>query len=276
MIEINLLPGAAGKRKAKSGGGRGSSAAAMFAGLGARVRDPYMISAAASLVLAALIVGGLYLMQQRRDTELRAAEEVAVADSSRFANFLKQRRRAQATRDTVLRQINVIRAIDGDRYLWPHVLEEVSKALPQYTWLTSLGYAGTPQGTSTPAIIGEPPLPPGAPPKAPAAPAPAPANRAAAGARPAAAGLDTNVMRDMVQLQLEGQTVDIEAITRFMRQLEASPFIGQVQLGKSQLSIIDGREVTTFSLQANYVRVDSGSVIRRVPLSASVTSPVGN
>lgn len=275
MIEINLLPGAAGKRKAKSGGGRGSSAGAMFAGLGASVRDPYMISAAGSLVLAVLVVGGLYLMQERRDTELRAAEEVAVDDSSRFANFLKQRRRAQATRDTVLRQINVIRAIDGDRYLWPHVLEEVSKALPQYTWLTSLGNGGIPQGTSTPAIIGEPPLPPGAPPRPPAASAPASAPRAP-GAPAAAAGLDTNVARDMVQIQLEGQTVDIEAITRFMRQLEASPFIGQVQLGKSQLSIIDGREVTTFSLQANYVRVDSGSVINRVPLRASVTSPVGN
>lgn len=77
-------------------------------------------------------------------------------------------------------------------------------------------------------------------------------------------------------INLEGETVDIEAITRFMRQLEASPFISDVQLGKSQLSVVAGREVTTFSLQAYYTRVDSGSVIRRVPLAASVATVAGN
>jgi hypothetical protein len=113
---------------------------------------------------------------------------------------------------------------------------------------------------------------------APAAAAPAPAPAAGSKAAPAVAQVDTNVVRDTVTIAIEGQTVDIEAITRFMRQLEMSPFLSDVQLGKSQLSIVDNREVTSFSLQANYVRVDSGSVIRRVPLAASVTpvTPAGN
>lgn len=271
MIEINLLPGAAGKRKARSSGGQGPDVRAMLASVGSRIRDPYMIAAAASILVAALAVGGLYLTQQRRDERLAEAEQVAVADSTRFAAFTRQRIAAQATRDTVLRQINVIRAIDGDRYLWPHILQEVSASLPQYTWLTRLAYTGTPQGSSTPAIIGEE-----------AAAAPAAGAAAAKPATPAAgktvakAGLDTNIVRDTVTINLEGQTVDIEAITRFMRQLEASPFISDVQLGKSQLSVVAGREVTTFSLQANYARVDSGSVIRRVPLTASVATVAGN
>ncbi|MBA3890218.1 MAG: PilN domain-containing protein [Gemmatimonadaceae bacterium] len=271
MIEINLLPGAAGKRKARSGGGQGPDVRAMLAGLGSKVRDPYMIAAAASIVLAALIVGGLFLTQQRRDERLAEAEQVAVADSARFASFLRQRVAAQATRDTVLRQINVIRAIDGDRYLWPHVLHEVSAALPQYTWLTRLAYTGTAQGSRTPSIIGEESAAPGAPAAA-ATPAAGRPGATAAASR----GLDTDIVRDSVTINLEGQTVDIEAITRFMRQLEASPFISDVQLGKSQLSIVAGREVTTFSLQASYVHVDSGSVIRRVPLAASVATAAGN
>lgn len=269
MIEINLLPGGAAKRKARGSGSSPDFRAAM-AGLATGVKDPYMIAAVASIVVAAALVGGLYTLQQKREQEVVAAEEQAVADSTRFANFMKQRRRAQATRDTVLRQINVIRAIDGDRYLWPHVLTEVSSALPQYTWLTSLASTGTPQGTGTPGIIGGQT----AASAAPGAPAPAPA--ASPAQRAAATALDTNVVRDSVTISIEGQTVDIEAITRFMRQLEASPFISDVQLGKSQLSIIAGKEVTTFSLQASYVRVDSGSVIRRVPLTASITSTAGN
>lgn len=278
MIEINLLPGGAGKkRKARSGGGGGGpDFRAALAGITSSVKDPYMISAVASLVLAAGIIGGLWFLQQQREQELAAAETKAVADSTQFANFMKQRRRAQATRDTVLRQINVIRAIDGDRYLWPHVLAEVSSAMPQYTWLTSLGAAGTPQGMSTPAIIGADPAAPGTPGAPPAAPAAAPAPGGAPGAPKAVATLDTTIHRDSVTIAIEGQTVDIEAITRFMRQLETSPFISDVQLGNSKLTMLGGKEVTTFTLQAQYVRVDSGSVIRRVPLTASVTPAAGN
>jgi Tfp pilus assembly protein PilN len=274
MIDINLLPGGASKRKARGGGSSGPDFRAMFSGIGAKVRDPYMIAAAASLVLAAVIVGGLFYTQRTRTEELTAAEQAAVADSARFGNFMRQRRRAVATRDTVLRQINVIRAIDGDRYLWPHVLAEVSAALPQYTWLTSLATTGTPQGTNPPSIIGVDT----AAAAGPAAAAPAAPAAAGSKATPAVAQVDTNVLRDTVTIAIEGQTVDLEAITRFMRQLEMSPFLSDVQLGKSQLSIVDNREVTTFSLQAIYVRVDSGSVIRRVPLAASVTpvSPAGN
>lgn len=186
MIEINLLPGAAGKRKARSGGGQGPDVRAMFANLGSRVRDPYMIAAAASILVAALAIGALYLTQQGREEQLAEAEQKAVADSARFAAFTRQRTAAQATRDTVLRQINVIRAIDGDRYLWPHILQEVSAALPQYTWLTRLAYTGTPQGSSTPSIIGEEAAPAGGAPAA-AAPAATPAARTA-GAAPHARG----------------------------------------------------------------------------------------
>ena len=31
--------------------------------------------------------------------------------------------------------------MDGDRYVWPHLLDEVTRALPAYTWLVDLGPA---------------------------------------------------------------------------------------------------------------------------------------
>ena len=264
MIEINLLPGGAKKRKgrAAAGGGGSLDVKAALAGLAGRVNDPYLIAAVASVVIAAAVVGVMYTTQTSREERLTAEQEQAVSDSTRFANYTKQRRRAEATRDTVLRQINIIRAIDGDRYLWPHVLDEVSRALPQYTWLTSLALIGVQQGTNTPLIVGND--------SARANVAPPPGDAPAA---KSASGVDTTIVRDEVKVGLEGQTVDIEAITRYMRQLEASPFIADVELGKSALTLVDNKEVTTFTLTMTYVRQD-GDLIRRVPLMPAGAAPV--
>jgi Tfp pilus assembly protein PilN len=69
----------------------------------------------------------------------------------------------------VRRQLAVISEIDSTRYAWAHVLDEVSRSMPPYTWLTAV------QQTSAP------PTPDGA--------ADAPANGAAAkaAAKPARA-----------------------------------------------------------------------------------------
>jgi hypothetical protein len=53
-----------------------------------------------------------------------------------------------------------------------------------------------------------------------------------------------------------------------MRQLESSPFFGDVQLNNSQLAQDQGKDVTQFTLDVTYTRPDT-SVIRRVPLSSS-------
>ena len=34
-----------------------------------------------------------------------------------------------------------IRSVDSDRYVWPHLLDEVTRALPPYTWLVDMGPA---------------------------------------------------------------------------------------------------------------------------------------
>ena len=52
------------------------------------------------------------------------------------------------------------------------------------------------------------------------------------------------------KFRLVGHTVDIQALTLFMKTLEASPFIQNVQLTRSDLVIVDGKEVTEFQLEA--------------------------
>jgi Tfp pilus assembly protein PilN len=250
MIEINLLPGSGKKKSGRSRGGaaRTINFGALLAGITQKIRDPWLISAVGSVVLAVGAVGGAFLYQTQRVSSLTEEVKAALADSTRYAEVLKERAKMDARRDTLLRRMNLIRAIDEDRFIWPHVMDEVSKALPPYTWLSSLGFMGTPQGS---------------------------VNVAAAAARPASDDkkkskkVDTEIPRDEVRIRMIGLTPDIQALTRFMRQLEASPFFGDVQLNNSQLATDQGKDVTQFTLDVTYTRPDT-SVIHRVPLTASL------
>lgn len=72
-----------------------------------------------------------------------------------------------------------------------------------------------------------------------------------------------------MKVRLVGNTVDIQALTRFIRQLEASPFLEQIQLAKSERANDNGKEITQFQLDMLYTRPDP-SMVTRVPLAVSV------
>ena len=77
-------------------------------------------------------------------------------DSTRFGLMIKERRKVIAQRDEVLGQLSMIKSIDDNRFIWPHIMDEVSRALPPYTWLTSMA-----QTSAVPAPPGsEPAAPP--------------------------------------------------------------------------------------------------------------------
>lgn len=248
MIEINLLPGAGRKKAARA---KSVDFSALAAGVSGRLRDKFLIGAVAALVLSAGAVGVLYLMQTTREATLNERREVALRDSTRYTNFLKDRSRAEATRDTLLRQVNVIRSLDEDRYVWPHVLDELSRALPQYTWLTLVSFAGTPQGSNNVVVTAKA------------------GEDTAAAKRKAAKRMETSIPKDVISIRVSGRTVDIQAVTRFMKDLEASPFLTNVQLDKSELAVDQGKEVAQFQLTIGYTRPDS-LTLHRVPLTLSV------
>lgn len=238
MIEINLNPGASRKSK---GRGAGFALAGVLGDAKSSIKDPFLIAAVVSLVAAAGGVGSMHVAQTSKAETLAAREEQAVADSGRFATVLRQRRHAEAKRDSVLRQLEVIKSIDADRFIWPHVMDEVSRALPPYTWLKTLAVAAPqspPPGTSPAAAPGDSTKP------APVVPEPA-------------------------RFRLVGNTVDIQALTRFMKLLEASPFIQRVQLARSEMALVEGKEVTEFTLEAQYERPDSTMILTQ-PVSLSV------
>ena len=255
MIKVNLLPG--GKKPTR--GASRFNVVSMFGDIGARVRDPWLVGAASSVVVAFAVVGILFTTQNARASEVGGKIVGAVRDSTRFAKVLEARRKLSAERDSVHRQLQIIRTIDENRYNWAHILDEVSRSLPAYTWLTIL------EQTS------KMPLPPGAD------TASAGARAALAAAAPSARDKDTKVKTEVdtvnvhpdLTFRVVGQTVDIQALTMFMRQMESSPFIQKVALTKSEIVIVDGKDVTQFELSASY-EVPPPGVVRTSPLVVPV------
>jgi Tfp pilus assembly protein PilN len=247
MIEINLLPGASSRRPS-----RGSSfdVRAALAGLGGRMTDRYLLVTVIITVVAVIATGALYLTQQHRDAAVTARVAQATQDSAHFSAVIRDRAGAEARRDSMLRQVNIIRSIDDDRYIWPHIMDEVSRALPRFTWLTVMGIAGTPQGSTN--VVAAP---------RDTGKAKSPAYRKA---HPRL--VPTEIPREPVQIRVMGQTVDIQALPRFMKDMEASPFLGNVQLDHSELATVSGKDVTQFQLTFAYTRPDS-TLLRRVPLN---------
>lgn len=247
MIEINLLPGSGKKTRSR---GAKIDVAALASGIAAKIKDPYLVGAVASAALAAVVVGGMYWYQNGKASSLADQLQKAKQDSIRYAAVITQRHRAEARRDSVLRQVKLIESFDNKRYVWPHLMDEISRALPPYTWLTAVVQTNSTTAAQTDQA---------APPKQ--------AGGKAKGAAKAPAVDSTSVPR--VKFQITGQTVDIQALTRFMKLLEASPFIDDVTLDKSAIVIVDGKQVTEFQLSAAYQTPDS-SAITLVPVSLSV------
>lgn len=242
MINVNLRPGQKRKRAAanplKAVGQR-------IAGLGGKVKDPMLLAAVAAWVIAIGFLGVTWFMTQRTLHAVEPKLEQARSEHQRFKTFLAQKHKQELIRDSLLSQIVTIRSVDGDRYVWPHVLDEVSRALPAYTWLTLV-----------------------APDATPAVPPPAAAT-SGNGAGKADSTADSVAVIQALGFRIEGRTVDIQAYTRFLRQLEASPWIQNVTPVSAQTVVEKERPVTAFVIRAEFRRADS-AYIRTVPLSESV------
>jgi Tfp pilus assembly protein PilN len=246
MITVNLRP----NLKRKRAGSPFQGAMQGVRGLGSKIKDPLLLVAVASWVGVLGWLGFVVLGTSRDLNAVVPQLESTRAENKRFKAFLTEKRHQETIRDSLVAQIAVIRHVDGDRYVWSHVLDEVTKALPAYTWLIDVGAAGI---LVTPGV-------PATPAPAVVAPASHKAADSAANAPPAPS---------VIQFEVNGRTVDIQAYTRFLRQLEASPWVTDVTPVSAQTVVEKERPVTAFTIRATYKQADS-AYIRTVPLSQSV------
>src|SRR5687768_17648108 len=138
MIEVNLLPGTGSRSR------EGASLSDMISGATAGIRDKYMLAAVGSVGTVVAAVALMFMSQSNLERTLTEREQKAMQDSARYKVVLAAREKAEATRDSLYHQVAIIKSIDDSRYLWPHLLEEISNALPQYTWLTLVTQTSAP------------------------------------------------------------------------------------------------------------------------------------
>jgi Tfp pilus assembly protein PilN len=248
MIEINLLPGA--RRKAKAGRTPITWSGA-FAGVSGRFQDKALVGAVALAIVSLGALGWMYWSQKVRAETIAAALAEAQKDSAKYEALFIERTLVEAQRDTALRQLNLIKMVDQDRFIWPHILDEVSRALPGYSWYTLVSFVGAAQGTVNNAVT--PPLPKDTgviDPKKPRRPK----------------RIETAITPEPVSVRVSGKTYDVLAVPEIMRRLEASPFLGNVGFDKADEINEGGQLLTFFQFTMQFVRPDT-SQLQRVPFT---------
>lgn len=264
MIEINLLPGD-GKKKKRAKTSTGVKLdfhpSQWFAGITEKITDKYMLGAVGAAGLSGALIVLMFISQTARASMLDAHETKAVKDSAQYSAVLNAKAKAEATRDSLYQQIAIIKSIDDSRYLWSHLMYEISSALPQYTWLMEITQTSAPKSVAV-ADTAKKAAPTDTAGKS-------PRQRALERDRARKAHADSVfAAAKTIQFKIVGHTVDIQALTRFMKSLEASPFIQNVQLKQSDLVQAEGKEVTEFTLEAES-QVPPPFAVKTVPLVVS-------
>jgi type IV pilus assembly protein PilN len=188
--------------------------------------DPWILGTVAIVVLGLGSMGFLFMSTGSRHSELTVSVEEAIADSVRYADIIERTQRLQAQRDSIAEKVAVIQEIDQDRYMWAHIMDEIARALPDYTWLTTVLQIG---------VLENP------------------------------------------QLNIRGRTGNQLALTNFMNNLEASPFLRGVEFVSSTQSVVadaqgNGRTVYDFELNVEY-EDPPPELIETVPLFDNDPAP---
>ena len=226
MIEINLIPG---KKKKASGGGL---TLPDFSELAKSVRDPLLVGTIVVWAIVLPVVGFIFFNENGKVAALQEEADQAAGQARRFQSVIREKRRQERLLDSLQIELTAIRGIDADRYVWAHVMDEVTKALPDFTWLTALEFI--------------------------AAAAPMPV-----------VGEDVVEVAPPVTFHISGRTADIYAYTRFLRNLANSPWITNVRAGQTSQVLEEERAVQEFSITATFQQADS-AFIRIAPLQETL------
>ena len=217
-ITINLLPGAKKKRGARAGIGLPD-----FATLAAQVKDPLLIGAVGAWVAGISVVGLVWYTQTSLLNSLEPTLVETQNEGRRFEQMIAQKTRQQLLRDSLVLELDAIRSIDGDRFVWPHIMEEVSRALPEFTWLVGLDAVTVQDQILT----------------------------------------DGTVVAAPIRFTIDGRSSNIQSFTRFMTRLQDSPWFRDIRTSGTNTVIESERTVMAFEITGTYQVADSAFIRTR-------------
>jgi len=214
-ITINLLPGTKKKKK----GGAGISLPD-FKQLAKEVKDPLLLGAIGSLTVGAAATAGIFLFENARRGNLEPEVEALRREANNFQAMIDERDRQQALYDSLVSELTIIRRIDSERFIWPHIMDEVSKALPEFTWIVRLDAMPAQDITLE----------------------------------------DGTTIPGPIRFGLEGRTSAMQAFTRFVSQLEGSPWIKDVNPGGTNTVMEAEQQMISFTIEGTFERADSAFI----------------
>lgn len=205
MIEVNLHPTAEKKGGGRTGGFSGIDFEMPELGGFSPVEtfrsEPHKAICIAALVVVPVAAGLLWFQQSSRAADLETRLDEAREDSTRLADLRELSDSLTARREEIRDRVDLVRTLDDNRFVWPHLLDEVARALPQRAWLRGLKQRGE--------------------------------------------------LPDL-EMQIMGTAARPLVITEFVRSLERSPFVGDVQIVGSNRQMSDGVSTQSFVLSVTY------------------------
>jgi Tfp pilus assembly protein PilN len=225
IIEINLLPGPR-KKKKRSGGGP-SFSLPDFGDLIGRIKDPLMLGLIGAWVVSLAVIAGVFFAYNGVTEALEPERDQLRREKNRYQRELTLARQADVLLDSLEAELEFIRRIDADRYTWPHILDELARALPDYTWFNSVDLVAT---------------------------------------VPAGGVEDAEQVDTPPTVVVEARTSEINQATTFVRRLAESPWFTDVELGRTQAGIEQDRSVIYFTVELTFQTADS-AFIRTVPVT---------
>jgi len=214
VIKINLLPGSTkrSKRRTPSLGGLRPKV-----GMSMPSVDRWLLFMVIAWVVGPLLTAWLFFNTRNHISDLEIAIESARMDSARYAEMRAANEILLARQDSIAQKLEIIQEIDAGRYAWVHVIDEISRSLPAYTWLINI--------VAKP--IGSPLDPP--------------------------------------QFVIEGRTGNTFALTEFMQELEASPFLRSINLMSTDRVREGDALIYSFVLDGEF-QVPPPDLIETVPI----------
>lgn len=137
MLEVNLHP----DRERQEKGGVLSDLefeVPEWVSVGDLTADPWTTAVAVAGLLFLAGVGGSWYQLQTRADRLDRRLESALADSARLAELRTLSDSLRGQREAIQGRLRLVKELDGNRYVWPHLMSELSRALPEVVWLTDV------------------------------------------------------------------------------------------------------------------------------------------
>ena len=137
MIKINLLPPEKRKKLKKVTPAKKKAAVPSLPKFKFKY-DPMVVFPVAALLIAVLLIGGSFFWLGHKEKTMKAQRHTLRVELNRLNRVINRIDNLKLQTKQVRDRMEVILDVDRNRFLWPRILDEVSSALPRYTWLESI------------------------------------------------------------------------------------------------------------------------------------------